>query len=249
MINYVEKTLEYYSMWLGQERVLNQDINDVNFIYFKERNETQYGYGQPFDIYIFCYEDKRIISYGDKAKEKLKKFKNGINQGDSVEKIKTLLQDIYKKDVYHNIKYVFNELPTNNSVARVLDYCDYGTYEDFFKKCNPNCKNVDWLKEYFEEMVQEHICVGVLDGDILVSCTDAPGMPYMSNEVQEVGINTLQECRGKGYAMDACMKCIEEILKNGKVPQWSTDVNNIASQKLAEKVGFVKLADVITVTL
>ena len=71
----------------------------------------------------------------------------------------------------------------------------------------------------------------------------------MSNEVQKVGINTLQECRGKGYATDACMKCIEEMLKNGKVPQWSTDINNIASQKLAEKVGFVKLADVITVTL
>jgi len=249
MMNYTEKTLEYYSMWLGQEKVLNQDIKDVKSIYFKDRNETQYGYGQPFDIYIFCYEDKRIISYGDKAKEKLEKFKNGINQGDSVEKIKSLLIDIYEKDVYHNIKYVFNELPTNNSVARVLDYFDYGIYEEFFKKCNPNCKNVDWLKEYFGEMVQEHACVGVLDGDILVSCTDAPGMPYMSNEVQEVGINTLQEYRGKGFATDVCIRCVEEILENGKVPQWSTDINNIASQKLAEKVGFVKLADVITVTL
>lgn len=249
MINYMEKTLAYYSMWLGQEKVLNQDINDLSFIYFKERNETQYGYGQPFDIYIFCYEDKRIISYGDKAKDKLEELKRGMTQGESIEKIKALVKDIYGKDVYHNIKYVFNKFSANNSVARVLDYIDYDKYEEFFKKCNPNCKNVEWLKEYFEEMVQEHICVGVFDGDVLVSCTDAPGMPYMSNEVQEVGINTLQEYRGKGYATNVCMRCVEEILKSGKVPQWSTDINNIVSQKLAEKVGFVKLADVITITL
>ena len=41
----------------------------------------------------------------------------------------------------------------------------------------------------------------------------------------------------------------KKIIKNGKSPQWSTTIDNIASQKLAEKVGSVKLADVITATL
>ena len=38
----------------------------------------------------------------------------------------------------------------------------------------------------------------------------------------------------------------EEALNQGKSPLWSTGVHNTASQKLAEKVGFIKLADVLT---
>jgi predicted GNAT family acetyltransferase len=74
-------------------------------------------------------------------------------------------------------------------------------------------------------------------------------MPYMSDEVQEIGINTLSNYRGRGYATIACQGSINEILKNGKIPQWSTSITNIASQKLAEKLGFVKLGDVITLTI
>ena len=148
-----------------------------------------------------------------------------------------------------NVKYVFSEIKPSDDMAMVLNEKDYMKYEEFFKKCNPSCRSIDWLEEYFIEMSQKNICVGVCDGEALVCCADAPVMPYMSNEVQEIGINTLTEYRGKGYATSVCRKCINEILKNGKVPQWSTSVNNIASQRLAEKVGFVKLADVITLTL
>ena len=35
----------------------------------------------------------------------------------------------------------------------------------------------------------------------------------------------------------------------GKVPRWSISADNIASQRLAEKIGFIKLADVITLVL
>lgn len=38
----------------------------------------------------------------------------------------------------------------------------------------------------------------------------------------------------------------EEALNQGEIPLWSTGVHNTASQKLAEKVGFIKLADVLT---
>ncbi len=71
----------------------------------------------------------------------------------------------------------------------------------------------------------------------------------MPDEVQEIGINTLSDYRGKGYATVLCQSCANEIIKNGKVPQWSTAIDNVVSQKLAERVGFVKLADVITVTI
>ncbi|MDE5891632.1 MAG: GNAT family N-acetyltransferase [Acetatifactor sp.] len=81
-----------------------------------------------------------------------------------------------------------------------------------------------------------------------MSCTDAPGMSYMAEDVQEIGIHTLQEYRGRGYALTACSKCIQEILNHHKVPMWSTTIGNTASRKLAEKIGFAEFAEVIYIT-
>ncbi len=245
----IEKTLEYYSKWIGEDGILLQSFNGIKFVYCEDRNNTQYGYGQPFDVYMFVMEDRVIVSYGDKAKSKIEDFRDSIGDCKSVEKLKSGLITIYGKDVGHNIKYVFNGKKTNDITSKVLGKNDYKEYEKFFIKCNPKCSNTDWLQGYFEEMIRENLCVGVYEDGILVSCTDAPGMPYLSDEVQEIGINTLSNYRGRGYATTACQGSINEILKNGKVPQWSTSITNLASQRLAEKLGFVKIADVISITM
>ena len=71
----------------------------------------------------------------------------------------------------------------------------------------------------------------------------------MRNGVQEIGINTLQEYRGQNYATECCKLCIEKILQKGKTPLWSTSISNIASQKVAEHVGFLKFGEYIGMTL
>ncbi len=248
-MNYMNKSLAYYSKWLGEEQILLRNFEEVQYVYSNERNEPQYGYEQAFDLYIFIKDDKVIVSYGDKSKGKINELKKNLNINMSANDIRLLVCKIFGREPVCNIKYVFSNVKPVDERAVVLNNEHYRKYTDFFKKCNPNCSNIDWLEEYFNEMCQDNLCVGAFDGEVLVSCSDAPGMPYMSDEVCEIGINTLPEYRGKGYATSVCKKCICEILRNGKVPQWSTSVNNIASQRLAEKSGFVKLADVITLTL
>lgn len=98
-------------------------------------------------------------------------------------------------------------------------------------------------------MAQNHICIGVYADAMLVSCTDAPDMPYMGAQVQEIGINTLREYRGKGYAAMACGSCIRELTCRHKTPLWSTEAGNQASRRLAEKPGFNEFAEVVSVTL
>ncbi|MBP3922504.1 MAG: GNAT family N-acetyltransferase [Ruminiclostridium sp.] len=248
-MDYLKKTLEYYSKWLGEEQILLRDFEEVQYVYSTERNEPQYGYGEAFDLYIFIKDKKMVVSYGDKMQEKINELKKNLKSSMSTNDIKSLISKIYDREPKYNIKYVFSNINPPDNKAIVLNKEHYMNYADFFRKCNANCSNIDWLEEYFNEMIQENLCVGAFDREVLVSCSDAPGMPYMSNEVQEIGINTLPEYRGKGYATSVCKKCIYEILGNGKVPQWSTSANNIASQRLAEKSGFVKLADVITLSL
>ncbi len=249
-MEFLAVTNSYYSKWLGQDEILNEDFCGIKFIYSEERNVVQYGYGQQFDLYVWCQPHRIIISYGNKVAGKIEIIKDKIQCVKSVDEVKQVLTQIFGISVNHNIKYVYNEKVNNpNLLSRRLEDNDYTYYEDFFKKCNPGCSNITWLREYFDEMLAEHLCNGIFVNDILVSCTDAPGMPYMQSEVQEVGINTLKEYRGNGYAKDVCIKCIDEIIKINKCPMWSTEITNIPSQKLAQAVGFVKLADILSVTL
>ena len=106
-----------------------------------------------------------------------------------------------------------------------------------------------WGREYFDEITDNKICCGIIADGQLVCCTDAPGMPYMQETTQEIGINTIGPYRQRGYATDVCLLCIQQILNSSKCPMWSTAANNVASQKLAEAIGFVKFGEHITLSL
>lgn len=54
----------------------------------------------------------------------------------------------------------------------------------------------------------------------------------------EIGIETIAEFQGKGFAVDTCSKLIEYCLQNGYEPIWSCRLENIGSYKLAQKLGF-----------
>ena len=114
-----------------------------------------------------------------------------------------------KADIASSPRFV----PKNGKRTVLIFLISFST----IKKCNPKCSNIDWLQAYFEEMICGKLCSGAYEGSILVSCADAPGMPYMSDEVQEIGINTLPDYRGKGYATIACQSSINEMLKNGEL--------------------------------
>jgi len=246
-MNFLKITEDYYSQWLGTDAL--SAINEIQFIYSQERNAVQYGYSKSFDIYCFYQAGKTVISYGDKAREKIHCLRDKVKAHSSLSELKAALCEVYNASPNHNVKFVFDKLQTVNGIARTLCTDNYPAYLDFFKRNNPGCKNTDWVNDYFNEMITNKLCVGIYEDDILVSCTDAPGMPYMSDKVQEVGINTLPYYRGKGYASAACSLCTRNIIESGKCPQWSTEINNTASEKLAYKVGFIRYADVLTVTI
>ncbi|MDR0403307.1 MAG: GNAT family N-acetyltransferase, partial [Treponema sp.] len=115
-------------------------------------------------------------------------------------------------------------------------------------KNNPNCEDYSWVGEYFFELAKKKYCHGVIIDDMLVSATDAPDMPFMSGRVQEIGINTLEEYRRKGYAKTACVSVIKELLSKNICPLWSAGTGNIASDRLAYSIGFGKYADALAIS-
>lgn len=243
-----DTTLAYYSLWIGQENILLQNKKGIEFLYSEERNKTQQGYGVPFDIYIFKSPERTVISYGSNAKQYISTFADNLDENMTIDEIGNIAERIFHVKPVRNIKYVYSRQINLNTSAVTLTASDFHKYKEFFEKCH-HVTAGDWLYDYFIGMAEKRLCCGFYLDNTLVSCTDAPDMPYMNDTVVEIGVNTLPDFYGKGFATECCKKCISNILKNNLSPIWSASSDNIASQALAEKVGFEKTADVITLTM
>jgi len=242
-------TLEYYENWLGKVGCL-EDGKGNQQIYSTERNTVQAGYSNRMDLYVWIEPNRTIVSYGDAVKSKLSIFAEKL-PGLSIFEMSEILNGIFGSRPKHNEKYFYQEHPTigqTEITAKTLSLADYADFETFHAACFPGSSG-DWLREYFEDMVRHNYCAGVYADGLLVSCTDAPAMPYMPEQVQEIGISTVEAYRGRGYAAVACRKAAENIIQGGRYPTWSNNYTNIGSRRTAEKTGFAKLADVLTLTL
>lgn len=244
-MDYLKITQEYYSCWLGKSGIISE--SGVEYVYSEERNRVQAGYGRKFDLWIWRGLDNIIISYGDSAKPKIGLLKDILDGNSTTEEISDAAAKLCNADTAHGVKYVWKGAVGKSLKAKILTEKDYPIYEQFFKSCHPDCKNTDWLKEYFLDMAADKLCCGIMTNGVLASCTDAPESPYMQSAVQEIGINTLPRYRKKGYGADCCLLCAEQIITAGKCPLWSADIKNQASRRLAESIGFDVLGEYIGV--
>ena len=74
----------------------------------------------------------------------------------------------------------------------------------------------------------------IKDGQML-ACAFASGI---SKDYVDIGVETAEECRGKGYGRIVSTAMVKETLRRGKIPVWDCDTRNEASMKLACSVGF-----------
>lgn len=65
----------------------------------------------------------------------------------------------------------------------------------------------------------------------------------ISSEEIDIGIETNEHYRHQGLAAAAASMMIQYALSSGKKPVWACHYTNIASQKLAEKLGFEKKSE------
>ncbi|MDF2938205.1 MAG: hypothetical protein K0Q90_3578 [Paenibacillaceae bacterium] len=61
---------------------------------------------------------------------------------------------------------------------------------------------------------------------------------YRNEGQLEIGIESTESCRGKGYAFAVCSALIDFCLENNLEPVWSCRLGNNGSYRLAQKLGF-----------
>ena len=82
---------------------------------------------------------------------------------------------------------------------------------------------------------KQAVAYSVLVGDKIASTAFSA---FIINDQLEIGIETTEEFRGKGYAVSACLSLIDYCLEHDYEPVWGCKLENTASYLLAQKLGF-----------
>ncbi|MGZ9584014.1 GNAT family N-acetyltransferase [Paenibacillus marinisediminis] len=248
-MNNLNVTKEYYSKWLDVDLSI-LDKKGIHLQCSEERDRQQIGYPRKFELYCLVREGTTILSYSKEIENEVRILCEVLNTG-KLPICLDAIKGIFGAKVKHNIKYFFNELPNVQDTlhTKQLQEDDYIDYLRFFMSQNPKSNPEGWLLDYYKSLVCKGFCWGVWIDGILVSVTDAPEVPFMENQIVEIGINTLKPYRNKGFGSITARAFIRYLNEINKTPLWSCAIDNSASQRLANNIGFRKFADVYTVSM
>ena len=89
-----------------------------------------------------------------------------------------------------------------------------------------------------EAMVTDGIAAGAIVDNNIVAIAHT----YAENDLHtDIGVSTIEAWREKGFATAAAFLVVQEIQARGKVPVWSCGEDNVASLRVAEKLGFTEV--------
>jgi GNAT superfamily N-acetyltransferase len=125
-----------------------------------------------------------------------------------------------------------DELPSN-CVIRRID-------RQLLQEDRP--ENVDhvvgWVLSFWrsiEDFVETGFGFGLIEGEAMASwCLTV----YATGCDFELGLATVPECRSRGFATLVAAASLEHSVAQGFTPHWHCDEHNVASIRVAEKVGF-----------
>lgn len=131
-----------------------------------------------------------------------------------------------------NLKFNREKFYKNNIITEdknVIDVANY-SFKSFKGRVVPSA--------YFdneEEFSKKGLCFGIVENGEVVSWAVSS---FKGEKSLEIGVETLEKCRGKNYAYRACSAFINYCLDRGIEPIWSCEEINVGSLTLAKKLGF-----------
>lgn len=209
-----------YGMSLLFGETDNNDFNSkftdhaLNTFRMRERDEWLQAYPESWNIKISALLGNNLIKFSDnKGNVHSKKIEEN-----------TRVNFKFNKSKYLNINRKSNS--TNNKIIRT----DKQMYENM---------NGSVVPKYFwndaEDFFNNGVGFSLLINGLLASTAYSA---YIHDNKLELGIETVEPFRGKGFAHNTCCALIDYCLDNEYEPVWSCRLENTGSYILAQKLGF-----------
>jgi len=151
----------------------------------------------------------------------------------------------WRKKIVENTTVVVNDYPRVQYKFFGYDYDMYSMMNFEYKLKAINLDNIDEVFEYNKDLYtfweSKELFIKNGFGYILLDDNQIIGHAISASVEDgeaEIDIQTEKQYRGKGIAGYLASSLIEECLQRSIVPKWDCSVENKASNKLAQKLGF-----------
>jgi predicted GNAT family acetyltransferase len=97
--------------------------------------------------------------------------------------------------------------------------------------------------EGLSDDLREELSRASLIGQVGATFVDGKGVSFCTAQSEtetlwDIGIETLEEQRGRGYASLIVAYMIDQLGRRGKRPVWGAEETNVPSMRLASRLGF-----------
>ncbi|MBN8594517.1 MAG: GNAT family N-acetyltransferase [Anaerolineae bacterium] len=103
-------------------------------------------------------------------------------------------------------------------------------------------QHLPYTKRWLSERIPVFLIV--VEGEAIAACYSA----RQTAKAAEAGVDTLEQYRGRGYAIATTQNWAAAVYAAGKLPLYSTSWDNLASQTVAQKLKAVQYAVTYSVT-
>jgi GNAT superfamily N-acetyltransferase len=200
----------------SQNKDFNQKLLDysLNLNCIRDKHEWLQAYPNDWDkVLSGLYNNRMIRSEKNQEKEEI-----GIIE------LNTRINFSFNREKYYSNKRMI--IPKDCQIVR--------TDKEIYEKMNGSV-----IPSYFWDTADDFVNNGIgfslfCNNKLATTAYSA----FVHDDKLELGIETIPEYRGKGFAQITCSALIDYCIENNYEPVWACRLENIGSYKLAEKLGF-----------
>jgi RimJ/RimL family protein N-acetyltransferase len=201
----------------SQNKEFNQKFLDysLNLNSIRDKHEWMQAYPNDWDKVLSELYNNRMI----------RSEKNQGNEEIEIIELNTRINFRFNREKYFSNKRMI--LPNDCEIVR--------TDKEIYEKMNGSV-----IPSYFWDTADDFVNNGIgfslfCNNKLATTAYSA----FVHDDKLELGIETIPEYRGKGFAQITCSALIDYCIENNYEPVWACRLENIGSYRLAEKLGFV----------
>ena len=243
----------YFSQYLERD-LATVKAGEIALVASDRRTKPETGWARAEAVWIHIFDGRAVVSVRPDLVSQLNQLLMECSDPNDL-----LLPDWHTKIARSlgmaripGVSHILYCTPENLCVfecdgLRKLEIGDVDAFVGMKFRMYPEC-DAECLTNDIRRNITDGIAFGVFQNDALVSAADASLIAHMQNEVEEPGVDTLPDYRGRGYGKVVVSQATRRILEIGRVPIYRCDARNEPSVRLALAVGYQKHADKVGFT-
>lgn len=210
------------------------------------RMQPEYGWGYTVLVWLFRVDRVTVISAHPAVVEKIKRVFDAQHDTSSMDDLMQLLDPIAASMGLrqHHI-YTASEdsiQPIESPHVRRMTMQDIDAFIDMSRAMYPEI-DVDCETADITRNIADGIAFGAFADGRMVTRSYAPHIAHMQDQVEEIGIDTLEGYRNRGFGSAALAGSTLATLAIGRLPIYRVSIHNAPSIRVVERAGYQHVAD------